>query len=108
MTTFTPILVPVALYVVVTAFSSLTLGDTALDTRIEGISRKERQHLRLALKPLVVSVVVHQRLEPCVSADGFSRASFDMVNIVVMQEPEVWRGVGVRPTWRRRDHLFFC
>lgn len=72
MTAFASKLVLVAVYVVVTAFSSLTLGDAALDARIERISRKERQHLWLALKPLIVSVVVYQRLEPCVSSDGLS------------------------------------
>jgi hypothetical protein len=41
------------------ALSSLTLRNTALNTGIERISRKERQNLWLLLEPLIVSVVIH-------------------------------------------------
>jgi hypothetical protein len=104
MLAFTPRLVPVVPYVFPKILSSLTLSNTALDARVEGVSRKERQHLRLPLKPLIVSVVVYQRLEPRVSPNWLSRASFDVVHIVVVQEAKVRRGI--RPTWWRCNDLF--
>jgi hypothetical protein len=86
--------------------SALAFCDTALDTWIECISREERQGFWLPFEPSIIFVVVDQSLKAWVATDWFLTSSFDMINIVVMQEPEIWWGAWC-PAFRFRNKLFF-
>jgi hypothetical protein len=91
-------------WVVLDVFSSLTLRNAAFDARIERISREEGQNFCLPLEPLIVSVVVHESLKSRISTNGFPRASFNVVDIVVVEEAEVRWGIPAC-TFRRSDKL---
>jgi hypothetical protein len=82
-----------------------TFGDTALQAGVERIARKERQQLWLILESAIVPVVIDESLESGIPADGLGGRGIDVVNIVIMQEPQIWRGRGAS-SWRVNG-LFF-
>jgi len=69
----------------------LTFGNTALETGIEGISREQSDQLRLLMEPRIATVVVAQCLEPGYASHRVTRSSFDMIDIVEVQDAQVRR-----------------
>lgn len=69
-----------------------TFRHGALQAWIERVSREEREHIRLSLESLIITIVIHQCLEARKAPDGLGRGGIYMVDIVVVEEAEVWRG----------------
>ena len=67
----------------------LALGDTALQTRIEGITGEEGQELRLALVLLAIAVFVAEVDESGEATNGLCAGRVDMVDVVVMDDSQV-------------------
>ena len=71
----------------------LTLGDAALQARIECITREDGDELRLAFKPSIAPIVVYKCLESRDTADGLGGRRVYVVDIVVVEQPDVWRSL---------------
>lgn len=64
-----------------------TFRDRALQARVEAITTEECEQFTLPSEALVISIEVAHRLKPRRASNRFSRASFDMVDIVEVEEP---------------------
>lgn len=60
----------------------------------------------MPFEPRIVLIVVDQGLKAWITTDWLLASSFDVVNIIVVQEPEVWRGAWCPAFWLRNE-LFF-
>ena len=71
-----------------------TFSNTALQTRIERIATKQRQKLRLARELLILLILIAQSLKSCDTTHGLARAGLDVIDVVVVDDAQVWRAVG--------------
>jgi hypothetical protein len=75
----------------------LTLGDGALQARVEDIAREERDQVRLPLKSLALAILPAHRDEARHAAHRLRGRRVEVIDVVVVENPEVGRrGLPVR------------
>lgn len=77
-----------------------TFGHTAFEAGVKRVTRKERDEPRLSVKPAVLLVLFAHCHEAWEASDRFCAGWIDMVDIIVMQNPKVWRITTVKATGR--------
>ena len=60
----------------------------------------------MVLESLVVPVVIDESLESGISTHGLPRPRFYVVDIIVVQETEVWRGIWRAAFWLAYEQFF--
>lgn len=80
-----------------------TLGNTAFETRVECVARKEGDELWLTGELTAVSVLLAHGHESWKSSDWFSAGRINMVHIVVVHDPKVRYVTAARATRRVCD-----
>lgn len=62
-----------------------------LQTRIECVAGKEGEQARLSFELWPLAVMLYKTHEPRGTADWLARGRVDVIHIVVMDDPKIWR-----------------
>jgi hypothetical protein len=68
--------------------------DATLQAWIERVPREEGQEFRLSLESFSIAIMLDERLEPRDASHRLSTRGINVVDVVVVQEAQVWRGSG--------------
>lgn len=71
----------------------LAFRDRRFQGRIESIAREEGQDSRLTWKVPLGLIMIAECLETCNAANGLAAARLNMVDIVVVEQTQIWRSL---------------